>query len=628
MYKLLLSWRYLRARYIALASIISVTLGVATMIVVNSVMSGFTHEMHQRLHAILSDVVIESYETAGMPDPEGHMEEIRRVVGDDLDNLTAVVHVPAMVNIPLMNGRAVTRAINLVGVDEETYAQVCEFGPHVLHPENRQRLNFELRNGGYAPEKADFPPSGWPHRQARVQMERELEQHARALSQRAAETRGEARDPRAEEPLADESEDGVPDPVQADATTESPVESPDTGSSHSENEFQNELQTDSARLSPPNPSQDPGAVEDADESPYRAYLDELPAPSDELPLRLDERGSPRTGGEAPAAVESPDEPAVKQNEDLSADPFLLGQPQHPMHVFDPAAEQHTGVILGISICSARHRDAKGQIRDHYYGRPGDDVQITFPSASRKPEAVYDWFTIVDLYESKMSEYDSTFAFVPLRKLQEMRGMLDPATGLTSVSSIQLKLKPGADLNAVRDKLRDRFPPHEFPYVVQTWRDMQGPLLAAVRLETTILNILLFLIIAVAGFGILATFFMIVVEKTKDIGVLKALGAPSRGVMSIFLSYGFSLGVVGSGVGMVFGLLFVAYINQIAFGLEWISGQEVFDPTVYYFEEIPVIVEPFTVAWVVGGAVLIAVLASVLPALRAARMHPVEALRYE
>ena len=95
--------------------------------------------------------------------------------------------------------------------------------------------------------------------------------------------------------------------------------------------------------------------------------------------------------------------------------------------------------------------------------------------------------------------------------------------------------------------------------------MQGPLLAAVQMETTILNILLFLIIAVAGFGILATFFMIVVEKTRDIGMLKALGAPSGGVMSIFLSYGFSLGTVGSGVGMVLGLLFVIYINQIADG---------------------------------------------------------------
>ena len=228
----------------------------------------------------------------------------------------------------------------------------------------------------------------------------------------------------------------------------------------------------------------------------------------------------------------------------------------------------------------------------------------------------------------MNEYDSSFAFVPLEHLQLLRGMIDPQTGATAVTSIQIKLNQGADLGLVAERLRDRFPPHQYPYRIQTWKEMQSPLLAAVQMETTILNILLFLIIAVAGFGILATFFMIVVEKTRDIGILKSLGAPSTGVMSIFLSYGVSLGAVGSGVGMVLGLLFVVYINEVAAGLEWLTGRDVFDPTVYYFEQIPTIINPVTVSWIVAGAVAIAVLASVLPALRAARLHPVEALRYE
>jgi lipoprotein-releasing system permease protein len=291
-------------------------------------------------------------------------------------------------------------------------------------------------------------------------------------------------------------------------------------------------------------------------------------------------------------------------------------------VLDPGRQQHTGAVVGIAMASFRGRDGA----DRFVILPGDDVKITFPTVGTPPKAIGDEFTVVDLYESKMSEYDSRFVFVPIRKLQELRGMMDPTTHIGMFNSIQIKLKPGVSGEAVRDKLAAVFP--EELYVVSTWRDKQGPLLAAVQMETAILNVLLFLIIAVAGFGILAIFYMIVVEKTRDIGILKSLGAPGQGVMGIFLSYGLSLGVVGSGVGMLLGLLFVRYINQIADFLSWLTGQKVFDPAIYYFYSIPAIVEPRTVASIVAGALLIAVAASVLPALRAARLHPVEALRYE
>src|SRR6185369_5501179 len=187
--------------------------------------------------------------------------------------------------------------------------------------------------------------------------------------------------------------------------------------------------------------------------------------------------------------------------------------------------------------------------------------------------------------------------------------IDPETGTKSVTTIQIKLKDYGDASKVVERLKAVFPPGL--YNVRTWEQKQGPLLAAVAVETAILNVLLFLIIAVAGFGILAIFFMIVVEKTRDIGILKALGASSSGVLTIFMSYGLGLGIVGSGVGVILGLLFVWNINTIENWLTWLTGIEVFDQRIYYFPEIPTHVEPLMVFWVALGAMTIAVMASIL-----------------
>ncbi|TWU59272.1 Lipoprotein-releasing system transmembrane protein LolE [Rubripirellula tenax] len=524
MYRWLLCFRYLRTRYIALASIISVTLGVATLIVVNSVMAGFSAEMHDRLHGLASDILIECHTSGGMPDPDARMAEINEVVGDQIAGSSVSVHVPAMLGIDL-GGQLVTRHVNLVGVEAKTYDTVSHFGRYLLHPENKEHVAFDLRETGYAPDRSSFPESGWEYRRARTRYEE---------SQAAEQRRYDAL--RARSVLAT-----VP------------------------------LNTAASDVSAAGPTM--------------AFA----APGDMLAENGNDSGATE---------------------------------------FNAAVDQYPGLILGISTCSVRYRDEQNNVADRFYCRPGDDVRMMFPNAADNTKVVNQKFTVVDMYESGMSEYDSTFAFCRLDQLQDFRGMINPETGIRSITTIQLKLVEGADLNAVRDALRRRYPPQLFAYDIQTWRDMQGPLLAAVRLETTILNILLFLIIAVAGFGILATFFMIVVEKTRDIGTLKALGASGGGVMSIFLSYGLLLGFVGSGTGLLGGLVFVRNINWVAGLIEKITGQEVFDPTVYYFTEIPTIIHPFTLVWVMLGAVGIAAMASVLPALRAARMHPVRALRFE
>jgi lipoprotein-releasing system permease protein len=537
-YKLLLCWRYLRTRWIALASVVSVTLGVATMIVVNAVMAGFSHEMQSRIHGILSDIVFESHSLSGFQDPAWHMEEIRRAAGDDIAGMTPTVAVPAMLSFQV-RGQWITRQVMFIGIDAATHAAVSDFGDFLQHPSNRQQLSFDLREGGYdtqvdaggenGPLRPALENAGWPHRRDRVEQEKIWREQQARLG-------GPVR------PL-DQQVDAVLAATE-DQTVPPPADAPDFG--------------------------------DDDDS---------------------------------VAAAGP------------IDPFKAARPDEG-HTMDPSTEQFTGIVPGIGLASFRDRLGV----DRFLMLPGDDVKVTFPTAGTPPKAVSNTFTVVDFYESKMSEYDSNFVFVPLEDLQRMRGMIEPETGIGSVNSIQIKLAEGADLDTVRDTLRKAFPPEL--YAVSTWRDKQGPLLSAVDMEMAVLNILLFLIVAVAGFGILAIFFMIVVEKTRDIGILKAIGAGSSGIAGIFLGYGLALGLVGGGVGMALGLAITWNINTIRQGVEWWTGQRVFDPSIYYFFNIPTIVDPFTISWIIAGAVGIAVGASVLPAFRAARLHPVEALRHE
>ena len=146
-----------------------------------------------------------------------------------------------------------------------------------------------------------------------------------------------------------------------------------------------------------------------------------------------------------------------------------------------------------------------------------------------------------------------------------------------------------------------------------------------------MNILLFFIIAVAGFGILAIFSMIVVEKTRDIGVMKALGASTAGIRGdLSRAMGSCWGVSRQrGVGMIGGLFCALHQRpDQRKALSVVMGRKVFDDTIYYFDKIPTVIQPFTVFWIVTGALLIAVTASIWPAQRAAHLHPVKSLRYE
>lgn len=566
MYKLLLCQRYLRTRYIALASIISVTLGVATMIVVNSVMAGFSTQMKERIHGILADVVCESVNLDGHPNPEELMARIRAVAGDNIEAMSPTVEVYGMLSFKYL-GQWITRPIQLIGIDPESKAQV---GTLVDNLENYQEVRDD--DGKFvraaARKRGEIP--NWEL----------IDEHMEYRRRRAEQQR-------------------IFDDSMMEPAPEAPLQAP-VGDGHNPPE-------EEAEISPKN------TAEVLQAGAEQRVTAELPKPE--------------------VATEAVTDPAHHEELVQGAEPGVnpFDQPgvpvaEAPVVAADPAALNPARVYLGAGLFRFPYKDADGKVRMVNMVLPGDDVTISTVNAGRPPKAVHFPATVVDVFKSGMSEYDSNLVFMNLAQLQEYRVMVDPSTGERSITTIQIRLKDFSKSKEVVEQLRAAFPPGHF--TVRTWEQKQGPLLAAVSVETAILNVLLFLIIAVAGFGILAIFFMIVVEKTRDIGILKALGAHASGVMAIFLSYGLGLGIVGAGAGVVLGLLFVWRINDIEALLTKVTGIEVFDERIYYFPSIPTHVDVSMVIWVAVGAVFIAVLASILPARRASMLHPVQALRYE
>jgi lipoprotein-releasing system permease protein len=290
------------------------------------------------------------------------------------------------------------------------------------------------------------------------------------------------------------------------------------------------------------------------------------------------------------------------------------------------AKKPVGIIVGHSLAHFRYKDQKtGQMVETPGLRPGDQVMIaTLSTGEMRP--VWGTYLVTDYFKSEMSEYDSQFVYMELPELQRLRRMD------YKVSHLQIKLTDDTPRGyaftkpKVADEIQKLF--DRFEARSATWEDHQGPLLSAIDIERAILNLLLFMIVGVAGFSILAIFTMIVAEKYRDIGILKSLGASNGGVMGIFVCYAILLGVVGCTLGTFFGVMITNNINEIETFVTRNTGQQLFDRSVYYFNEIPTHIEGPTVFIVNAGAMFVAVLSSILPAYRAARLRPIQALRFE
>ena len=178
---------------------------------------------------------------------------------------------------------------------------------------------------------------------------------------------------------------------------------------------------------------------------------------------------------------------------------------------------------------------------------------------------------------------------------------------------------------MRDSLNAKLPK---PVFALTWIDLNRQIFDAIRMERNVMFFLLMFIVLVAAFGIMNTLITVTVQKTREIGVMMALGARTHQIIGIFLAQGMVVGVFGTITGLVLGISMVQYRNQVSNFLTSAFGIEIFPRGIYQFSEIPAQVIPSDVAIICVSAFLICSLAALIPAWFAARLDPVKALRYE
>lgn len=256
--------------------------------------------------------------------------------------------------------------------------------------------------------------------------------------------------------------------------------------------------------------------------------------------------------------------------------------------------------------------------------PGDKLTVYSPKNFQQRKEVYlpVELTVNGISNSGLYEYDLGIIFTSLSVAQDLYNMG------RGVHEIAVMVEGGdepkrcqAAANALNETLQR-------PLRAETWMQRNQRLLMALQVEKNVIFFINFFIIIIAAFGICSTLITITVQKTREIGVLKAVGTPSLSVMGIFILQGFVVGVIGTLLGLASGILLVQFRNPVNHWLSSSLGVELFPREIYNFAEIPAQVNMPDVLWICGAALVICTLAGLVPAFRAARLDPVEALRYE
>ena len=281
-----------------------------------------------------------------------------------------------------------------------------------------------------------------------------------------------------------------------------------------------------------------------------------------------------------------------------------------------------GLIVGVDLANNLHLQA------------GDHVSIYSPREIKKMKAAHgrkedvailpDDYEVRGIFDAGYYEYNARVIVTSLDNAQDLYDLNDSVHGLFVMLNDPYQAEP------VKKQLEQalNYKMSEGTFYAQSWMDQNSGILDALKVEKNVMFYLLFFIVLVAALCILSAQITFVIQKTREIGMLKALGATKLQISSIFLAQSAIIGVMGVVAGYGLGMLAVTYRNEFLHFMRRVTGWELFPQSVYGFGELPALIAPRDVAIICVSSFVICVLGGLLPAVRAGRLKPVEALRYE
>ena len=267
--------------------------------------------------------------------------------------------------------------------------------------------------------------------------------------------------------------------------------------------------------------------------------------------------------------------------------------------------QRRGVVLG-KLLAAR-----------FNKWPGDSINL-LSAGGGKMNPVTGGFTprveafeVTGIVSTGMYEYDNSYVFIALDKAQSLAALGDGVTG------IEVKTTDRWQASSVGSRLVGAL---GWPYRTVDWEEQNHSLFQALKLEKLGMGVILLLIVLVAAFNIVSTLTMVVADKTKEIGILKAMGMPASSIRRIFFAQGLVIGVVGTALGLALGFGAALALDKYQFIK--------LDAQVYFIDHLPVSTQPTDVMWIILASIAIAAIATVYPSVQASRLFPIEAIRHE